>query len=86
MTVFNVVIIIKLDVGRDSSVGIVTGYGLDGLVIESRWRRDIAHPSRPALGAHPASHAMGTGSFPGVRQPGRDVDHLPHLAPRLKKE
>jgi hypothetical protein len=25
-------------------------------------------------------------SFPGVKRPGRSVDHPPHLAPRLKKE
>ena len=25
-------------------------------------------------------------SFPGVKRPGRGVDHPPHLAPRLKKE
>jgi hypothetical protein len=36
----------KMLVGRDSSVGIATGYGLDGLVIESRWGRDFPHPSR----------------------------------------
>jgi len=29
---------------------------------------------------------MGTGSFPGVKRPGRSVDHLPHLALTLKKE
>jgi hypothetical protein len=29
---------------------------------------------------------MGTGSFPGVKRPGRDVDHPPHLPPKLKKE
>jgi len=29
---------------------------------------------------------MGTGSFPGVKRPGRGVDHPPHLALRLKKE
>ena len=37
-------------VGRDSSVGIATRYRLDGPGIESRWRRDFPHPSRPALG------------------------------------
>jgi hypothetical protein len=37
-------------VGRDSSVGIATRYGLDGPGIESRWGRDFPHPSRPALG------------------------------------
>jgi len=26
-------------------------------------------------GAHPASSSMGTGSFPGVKRPGRGVDH-----------
>jgi hypothetical protein len=36
-------------VGRDSSVGISTGYGLDGPGIEYRWSRDIPHPSRPNL-------------------------------------
>jgi hypothetical protein len=36
--------------GRDSSVGIATGYGLDGPGIESRWVRDLSHTSRPALG------------------------------------
>jgi hypothetical protein len=36
--------------------------------------------------AHPASYKMGTGSIPGVKRPGRDVDHPPHLEPRLKKE
>ena len=35
--------------GRDSSVGIATRYGLDGLGIESRCGRDFPHPSRPAL-------------------------------------
>jgi len=29
---------------------------------------------------------MGTGSFPGVKRPGRGVDHPPHLLPELKKE
>ena len=35
--------------GRDSSVGIATRYGLDGLGIESLWWRDFPHPSRPTL-------------------------------------
>jgi len=34
--------------GRNSSVGIVTRYGLDGSGKESRWRRDFLHrPDRP---------------------------------------
>jgi len=37
-------------------------------------------------GAHPSSYTMGTGPFPGVKRPGRGVDHPPHLALRLNKE
>jgi len=36
-------------------------------------------------GAHPSSYTMGTGSFPGVKRPGRGVVIHPFLAPRLKK-
>jgi hypothetical protein len=36
--------------GPGSSVGIATGYGMDGPGIESRWGRDFPHLSRPALG------------------------------------
>ena len=36
--------------GSGSVVGIATGYGLDGPGIESRWRRDFPHLSRPVLG------------------------------------
>jgi hypothetical protein len=36
--------------GPGSSVGIATGYGLDGPGIESRWGREFPHLSRPALG------------------------------------
>ena len=43
-------------------------------------------PVQTGPGAHPASYTMGTGTFPGVKRPGRDVDHPPHLAPRWKKE
>ena len=35
--------------GPGSSVGILTGYGLGGPGIESRWGRDFPHLSRPAL-------------------------------------
>jgi hypothetical protein len=36
--------------GPSSLVGIATDYGLDGPGIESRWRRDFPHLSRPVLG------------------------------------
>jgi len=43
-------------------------------------------PVQTGPGAHPASHTLGNGYFPGVKRPGRGVDHPPHIAPRLKKE
>jgi len=72
-------------VGRDSSVGIATGYGLDGPGIESRWGRDFCTcPLGP--GAHPVSCAMGTGSFPGLKSD-RGLTLTPHplLVPWSRK-
>jgi hypothetical protein len=65
------------DVGGDSSVGVVTSYGLDGPGIESRWWRDFPHLSRPALGPtqHPVQWVLG---FPGIKS-GRSVTLTPHL-------
>jgi hypothetical protein len=51
--------------GPGSSVGIATGYGLDGPGIESRWGARFSAPVQTGPGAHPASCTMGTGSFPG---------------------
>jgi len=62
--------------GLDSSVIITTRYGLDGPGIEFRWRQ-ISASVQTGPGAHPASYTMGTTSFPGVKRPGRGVDHPP---------
>ena len=62
---------------RNSSVGIATRYGLDGLGIESRWGRDFPDSSRPALGPTQPPIQRVPGLFPGVKRPGRDVDHPP---------
>jgi len=40
-------------------------------------------PDRPW--AHPASYTMGTGSFPGVKRPGRGVDHPPPSNAKVKE-
>ena len=40
----------NMAVGRDSTVGVVTRYQLDGLEIETWWERDFLHQSRLALG------------------------------------
>jgi hypothetical protein len=68
--------------GRDSSVGIATGYGLDALGIECPWGARFSAPVQTGPGAHPASYTMGT----GVKRPGHGVDHPLNLAPRLKIE
>jgi len=72
--------------GRNSSVGIATRYGMNGPRIESRWGERFSAGVQTGPGVHPASYTMGTGSFLGVKRPGRGVDHPPHLVPRLKKE
>ena len=48
------------DVGRDSSDGFATDYGLDGPGIESRWGGEIL---LTGPGAHLALYKMGTGSL-----------------------
>ena len=49
-------VITGMAVGRDSSVGITTRYGVDGPGLEF-WRvRDFPHPSRPTL--RPTQHPM----------------------------
>ena len=63
--------------GRDISVGIATGYWLDGPGIESQWVARFSAPVGTGPGAHPASCTMGTGTLPGVKRPGRGVNHPP---------
>ena len=36
-------------------------------------------------GAHPTSYTMGTGSFPGVKRPGRGVEHPPSSSADVKQ-
>ena len=67
----------KFSMSRDGSVGIATRYGLDRPGIESRWEARFSAPVQTGPGAHPASCTIGTGSFPGVKRPGRRVDHPP---------
>ena len=38
------------------------------------WARFSA-PVQTGPGAHPTSYTMGTGPFPGVKRPGRGIDH-----------
>ena len=70
---------------RDSTGGIGTRYGLDGLDRIPVGVRCCA-PLQTGPGAHSTSYTMGTGSFPGVKQPVRGFNHPPYLASRMKKE
>jgi hypothetical protein len=72
--------------GRDSSVGIATRYGLDGPGIESRCWRHFPHPSRLALGPTQPPIQWVPGLSRRKMRLGRGVDHPHHLALRSKKE
>jgi hypothetical protein len=72
--------------GRDSSIGVATRYGLDDPGIESRLVAGKFSASvQTGPGAQPASYVMGTGSFPGVKRPGRSIDHPHHLRQAERK-
>ena len=65
-----------LCVGRDSSVGITTRYGLDAPGIEYQWwTRFSAHVL-----------TVDSRSFPGIRRPEHGLDNPPHLVLSVKKE
>ena len=70
---------------QDGVVGIATRYGLNGPGIESRQGRDFSAPVQTGPGAYPASYTVGTASFPGVKRPGRDVDHPPPSSVEVKE-
>ena len=63
--------------GPGSSVGIVTGYGLDGPGMESRWGRDFPHMSRPALWSTQPPVQLVPCLSPGVKS-GRGVTLTPY--------
>ena len=70
---------------RNSSVVISTRYGLDCPGIGSRFRRDFAHPSRPAPGPTQPPIQWLPALFPGVKRSGRGVDHLPPSSAEVKE-
>ena len=65
--------------GRDTVVGIATRYGAgrsgDRIPVGVKY----SAPVQTCRGTYPASCTMGTGSFPGVKRPGRGADPHTHL-------
>ena len=74
----------------DSSVGIVTGCGLDGSGFERRWEQEISsspHLSRPAVTLTQSSVQWASGLLPGDKAAGGvALSTHPHVARRLKKK
>ena len=68
----------RMRVGRDSSVGIATGYGLHGPGIASRWGGEIFHTCPDWPWGPPSLLYNGYQVFPGGKeQPGHDADPSP---------
>ena len=77
LVTFDVFTMVSLPCGPGSSVSTVTGYGLDGPRIESRWVARFSALVQTSPGAHSSSCKMGTGSFSGVKS-GWGVTPTPH--------
>ena len=71
--------------GRDSSVGLATRYRLDDPGIESRWGTRFSASVHTGPGARPASYTVGAESFPGVKRPGRGIDHPTPSSTQVKE-
>jgi hypothetical protein len=71
--------------GRDSVVGIATRYELDGPGIESPWGADFPHTFTPAMGSTQPRIQWVPGLFPGVKRPGRGVNHPPPSSAEVKE-
>jgi hypothetical protein len=63
----------------------VTRYGPEGSGFEPKWGARFSAPVQTDHEYHPASYKMDTGSFPGVKWPGRGVDHTPPSSSEVKE-
>ena len=70
--------------GRDSSVGVATPYGL-AVRGSNAGGAGFYAPAHTCPGAHPASYTVGTGSFSEVKRPGRGVNHPPPPSAEVKE-
>ena len=72
-------------VGRNSSAGIVTCYGLNGSGIEYRWGQNFSHLSRPVLGPTQPIIQWTQGLFPRTKRPRCCFNHLPPSSAEVKE-
>jgi hypothetical protein len=70
--------------GRESSVGIATRYGLDVPGIESRWGEIFRTRPEWRWGVSSLLY-NGYRVFQGVKRPGRGVDHPPLYSAEVKE-
>jgi hypothetical protein len=82
---FKIICLYLPSVGRNSSVGLATRYGLDGPGIESRCERDFPTTVQTGLATHPTSYTFGTASFPGLKRSGRGVNHPTLFSTEVKE-
>jgi hypothetical protein len=62
-----------------------TRYELDGSRLELLGQRDLFLPVHTGPGAHPASCNTAPRLFPGVKRPGRRVNHPPLSSAEVKE-
>jgi hypothetical protein len=57
-----------------------------GVRVPVGYKCSLLHIVQTGSGVHPTSYKMGTGgSFPGVKQQGREADHSPPTSAEVKK-
>ena len=71
--------------GMALSVQRLVRYRPDGLAFKHQVVARISAPSHTDPGTHPPSYTTGAGSFPGVKRPGRGVDHKPPSSGEVKE-
>jgi len=88
MCVHSVIFVVKHSIGGPGiSVGIATGYGLDGLGIESLWVGEIFRTCPDRLWGPPSLLYDGYRLFPGGKErPMRDADPSPPSSAMVMKE
>jgi hypothetical protein len=78
-----IIIIIRIRISGSKVAGVAQSVQR----LATGWTVRGSNPSGDEIfRTHPASYTVSTGSFLGVKRPGRGVDHPPHIALKLRKE